>query len=977
MQHYGIRFLKKHYIRVLSVFLLLNFFVGTARAEGSITPAAANVAADKEATQSELQFYSKKYGYYDYMRDTSDIPAPIHEYVLPGKDYISSNGAEVSVADNEKGEADAVFWSNQMGEITYKVNVAQKGKYKIKIGYLPTPNHTGNMEFEVYINGKILFDEASRISMQRMWKDEGPIKQDNRDNDLRPAQVDHSQWMHEDIRDRDGLYSDGFQFVLDEGENHITFRMIRETITISYIKIYNELPDISYLDYQKQNFNKYPKGYSKFFEAEKAVYKSSPSLYPVSDRISPLTRPYSASKIRLNTIGGKNYRYPGQWIEWTIDVPEDGDYMIAMRTRQDQLRGLYSHRRIYIDGKVPFHELNEIRYPYDANWKTQALGENGKPYVFHLTEGQHTIKMEVIIGSMGATIDAIEDSIFDLNAMYRKIIMITGVTPDIYRDYDIEKEIPELKTEFLRIAKLFDDELARIEKSIGKSSSEAALLKEMSVQLRSLAQYPRTITERLDRYKSNISSLSSWLLEIKQQPLEIDYLWVASPGMTLPRSSENFFEKLIHEIRTFAFSFFENYDLIGNVKEDTRTLTVWVGSGRDQAQIIKSMIDDQFTPKYNVNVNVSLVQGTLLEATMAGKGPNIALNVARYLPVDLAVRGALLNMDKFSEFHDIKSDFQSTAFIPYTLNGKIYAMPETQEFNMLFYRKDIFAELNIDPPETWEELYTIIPVIERKNMDVGIPSLIQQAAGDTYMPFPRTFGTMLIQKGLDYYVGDMSKTTFDRKEAIETYKEFIDLYREYSLPVYFDFANRFRTGEMPIGIAPYSTYNFLYIFAPEISNLWGMTMIPGTKMEDGSIHRGEEGYGSGCVIFNNVENEQDAFDFVKWWTSEEAQVRYGREMESLMGPAARQPTANIKAFEKLPWSAMESKVLKEQWMSVKEQPEIPGSYFVSRNLNNAIIETLYENGNALATLEKYNKYINEEITRKRIEFGLNGGETND
>ena len=29
--------------------------------------------------------------------------------------------------------------------------------------------------------------------------------------------------------------------------------------------------------------------------------------------------------------------------------------------------------------------------------------------------------------------------------MYRKIIMITGVTPDIYRDYDLDEKIPELK----------------------------------------------------------------------------------------------------------------------------------------------------------------------------------------------------------------------------------------------------------------------------------------------------------------------------------------------------------------------------------------------------------------------------------------------------------------------------------------------------------------------------------------------------
>ena len=177
---------------------------------------------------------------------------------------------------------------------------------------------------------------------------------------------------------------------------------------------------------------------------------------------------------------------------------------------------------------------------------------------------------------------------------------------------------------------------------------------------------------------------------------------------------------------------------------------------------------------------------------------------------------------------------------------------------------------------------------------------------------------------------------------------------------------------MPIAIAPYSTYNFLYIFAPEIRNLWAMAPIPGIKNPDGTINRAEEAFGMSSIVFSDTENKQGALDYVLWWKGKEPQARYGREMESLMGPAARIPTANRQAFEDLPWSASEIEMLKTQWEQIVEQPEIPGSYFVSRNLNNSIIETVFEGGNPLATLEKYNKYINEEIRRKRIEFGMEG-----
>ncbi len=961
--------------------ILLAAFL--AAALSAFTPAAPSAAAENSAAvggtpageaaaiiRTDTDGILDPYDYGDYLKDTAGKPAPVLETVVRADAYVDSADAQIAPYADETHPG-AIFWGNQTGSVTWEADIPEEGLYRIQLCYLPSPDRSGNIEFELYLNDDLPFEEAAQLSFQRMWKDANAIRRDNRGNDLRPPQVDVSEWMTADCRDKEGIYSDSFEFLFHKGVNRITLKCVRETLAIASLRIYNPEPTPSYKEYAAAHPGQDAPAFAQYFEAEKAAFKSDPSLYPISDRISPITRPYDASKIRLNTIGGLNWRYPGQWIDWEIEVPEDGDYIIVLRTRQDQLRGLFSHRRIYIDGEVPFRELSDVTYGYDENWVAAPLGGEDA-YRFYLTKGRHTIRMEAIIGSMGDTIKAIEDSIYDLNTLYRKIIMITGVTPDLYRDYELDKEIPELKSEFLRIAKVLEDELARIEKSTGRKSTEGALLQEIAIQLRSLAKEPRTIPERLDRFKTNVSSLSAWMLEMKQQPLEIDYLWVAAPGTPLPRSNGTFMEKLVHEVKAFVFSFFENYDLIGNVSEKDGSITVWVGSGRDQAQIIKTMTEDMFTLQYGTGVNISLVQGTLLEATMAGKGPDVALNVARYLPVDLAVRGALSELENAPGFLAAKPDFQETAFVPYTLRGHVYAMPETQEFNMMFYRKDIFGELGIRPPETWEELYALIPVIARRNMDVGIPSIVAQAAGDTYMPFPRTFGTFLIQRGLDYYTKDFSATTFDDPRAIEVYQEFVDIYREYGLPVYYDFANRFRTGEMPLGIASYSTYNYLYIFAPEIRNLWEMVPIPGIRRPDGSVDRSEEGYGSSCVVFRKAQNQDGAMDFVFWWTGRDAQTRYAREMESLMGPAARLPAANTKTLADLPWSFSELSMLQLQGGQVREQPEIPGSYFVSRNLNNALIETIFEGGNALATLEKYNKYINEEIRRKRIEFGLEG-----
>lgn len=39
---------------------------------------------------------------------------------------------------------------------------------------------------------------------------------------------------------------------------------------------------------------------------------------------------------------------------------------------------------------------------------------------------------------------------------------------------------------------------------------------------------------------------------------------------------------------------------------------------------------------------------------------------------------------------------------------------------MLFYRTDVFAELGLTPPETWEEFYAAVEVLQKNNLGVGV-----------------------------------------------------------------------------------------------------------------------------------------------------------------------------------------------------------------------------------------------------------------
>ena len=89
-----------------------------------------------------------------------------------------------------------------------------------------------------------------------------------------------------------------------------------------------------------------------------------------------------------------------------------------------------------------------------------------------------------------------------------------------------------------------------------------------------------------------------------------------------------------------------------------------------------------------------------------------------------------------------------------------------------------------------------------------------------------------------------------------------------------------------------------------------------------------------------------------------------------MGPAARFDTANVEAFESIPWSQEVSDVLMQQWKDLKLVQQTPVNYYISRNIVNAYRKVVTKYANPRETLNKYNREINKEIARRRKEFHL-------
>lgn len=920
-----------------------------------------------------LEIVNEANSYEDYLAAYESVYPETAIEVAGGEYQEASAGFEV--LDDYMGLDGSSLATPEEGSVTYLVEAPQSGMYNLRLVYYPIEGKNNDIGRSIFINGELPYDEAQYLEFTRVWQNAEEIVRDSRDNDVRPKQSEAPSWQSAYCYDSNGFYPDPLYFHLEKGENTVTITSTQEPVVIGKLIFEQEKKPVTYAEYQEANRQAgrtAAQVETVKVQAEDAVYKSNSTLYPIPDRSSPVTEPQKAGKTRLNTIGGSNWNQNGQWLTWRIDVPEDGLYEIALRYRQNENQGVTVVRSLTIDGETPFREAEQLHFFYDNSWQTAVLGDDAQNYQFYLTAGSHLFTMEVALDDDLAEILRMTDScVTELNAAYRKLLMIIGTSPDTMRDYQLESKAPDTLADLAVQYQVVQELEERVNNyAKGSKGSQTATIQNLVNQLRLMTENPQRIAKQWSAFKDNIVALSSWQLTMAQQPLEIDYLLLQTPGTALPKADAGIFASIGHELRQFLASFVEDYDSIGDVYEGDDSLEVWIladsttinsqsGSGRDQATVIKDLVDNYFVPAAGITANVKLVnKDVLLSATLAGEGPDVALNVAGKEPVNYALRNAAVDLTQFDDFEEVAEWFYPDALTQFTYAGGVYALPQTMSFHVMFYRADILAELGISVPKTWDDFYEALAVIQKNNMNVGI------------VPDYTTFAMFLYQYGGEYYTKDGEACALDSEEAIAAFKRWSGNYSNYNMPISFDFANRFRTGEMPLSIGDYTNYNYLSVFAPEIKGLWGFTVVPGYEEADGSLSHYVSAWETASIIMATSQKKEAGWEFLKWWMSAETQTDYGNEIENVLGVAGRVATANLEALENLPWSSADYRQLSAQLQWVKAIPELPGSYYLERNIKNAFYTVYDDKEDPREVLQDSVITMNDEITSKRREFGL-------
>lgn len=227
-----------------------------------------------------------------------------------------------------------------------------------------------------------------------------------------------------------------------------------------------------------------------------------------------------------------------------------------------------------------------------------------------------------------------------------------------------------------------------------------------------------------------------------------------------------------------------------------------------------------------------------------------------------------------------------------TFDDKLYSLPVRAHVQMLFYRKDIFDQLGLTVPTTWEELDKVSKEITDKTDLAGI--VPYYGAGNNGQNLPM-WTSYLWSNGGDIF-DDKMKPVFNSPEGIEATQRYIDLLvtEKVAPPGSVTFGEQdsrtfFKQGKAAMWLGwwwVYSEFNDKEASVEDVAGNVGFASVPGW-----------EGKGSQAnvatfplAMMKGSKNKEAAWEVLKWIAEPEEELDIVLKTVKNESPSAVQST---------------------------------------------------------------------------------------
>jgi ABC-type glycerol-3-phosphate transport system substrate-binding protein len=392
-------------------------------------------------------------------------------------------------------------------------------------------------------------------------------------------------------------------------------------------------------------------------------------------------------------------------------------------------------------------------------------------------------------------------------------------------------------------------------------------------------------------------------------------------------------------------------------------ITVWTWYGAEMGEVLRDMVKNDFTKKTGIEVDIVLVptediNNKLLLAYLGGDAPDI-VELYSNQAVELGVRGALVNLNTLSGIKNVTNQMNPMLLPAVSYKSALFAIPGEVNWEWTYYRTDIFKELGLSAPQTWDDVRAASIKLKARNMDTFYFYQGDSPNVGKLLPF-------VFQRKSDIYKNDGSASNLDSPENIAAFKELTALHKEYKLPLEDPAFTTFASGQTPLQILQNWYYAGFEITAPQLSGKWDITLFPGTKQKDGSIDRTNTGKMLVWSMVNSTKKKDAAWKFMEWLSSNDFAVKFSQAGNQLH--KNRLFFANKNAIDNAPFPKDKLGLAKEALATCRMQTAVIGGHVANRYIDFAFNKVVLQNENPETAIKQAAKESTDEIQRKIKEF---------
>lgn len=810
-----------------------------------------------------------------------------------------------------------------------------------------------------------------------LWKDdiagEGRYATDRYGNELSNTQTFVSDTIFQALLDNTDI--DKEELSLPLSGRSISIKNTTQEIILDEIWLYRETPAKTYQEYQKANESRSDSAEGMVTIQGEDFSIKSDSYIRSANVNNPELTPYNTYHRMINTLDGTSFDEAGQKVMWEFEVDQDGWYELGLKFTQNSAVNKTVYRRFELDGRVPFEEMEQVPFAQTGNLSYETVfltDEQGENYRFYLTAGRHTLAMTAKMGPIKEIYNELLSLTDAMNALGMDITKLTAGVEDKNRTWDLNAYLPnavgDIQSYIDTLQRLYD----ALEKMEGQKPAYADSLLYAKQVLEQLLKKPRTIPNNLDLFNtgdnSAVKHISTVINNMISLSLGVDEIYIKAENQEFAAGSVSFATKIANSIKKFAYSLNpEATQSTSGTKGDDDTLKVWMSRSSVYVQVLQSMADSaQELEGMKVDISIMPSEQKLVLAAAADTNPDVVLGATYGTPYKFAIRGAAKDLTEYEDFLSFyDSQYHLENLVPCAYDQGVYGAVETQDFNVLFYRKDILKALDIPVPETWDDVKAVMPTLLRYNKNFSLP--IANVVGFKSLAATTPW---IYQRDGQLYTPDGSAAALREQDTLDGMRELTELFKVYAVDDYVaSFYNSFRNGDTPLGIGGVSMYVQMTEAAPELAGMWDIAPIPGTKAQDGSIERNMNAAMTTAMIFKNTKHSEESWRFLKWWLSKETQAEFASTIEMSYGTEYRWNTANLEAFEAGSYPKNHKGVIREVWEDQQENLQHPASYIVERELSNAFTNVVVNGDTVVEAMESSTLISDREILRKLKEFG--------